>query len=206
MKLIDISMTISKDMMVYKDRAEKKPKFMPMKTYENSDFYESRMDIDLHTGTHVDAPLHMIENGKTMEQLPLEDWHGEAQVLDLSHVKEAIHVEDINSYQIKQGEIILLKTQNSFEDTFNADFIYLAADAAAYLVERGIKGVGIDALGIERAQAAHDTHKILFDHDCFILEGLRLAHVNEGHYYLMALPLNIVGVEASPVRAVLIEK
>lgn len=206
MKLIDISMTISKDMMVYKDRAEKKPKFMPMKTYENSDFYESRMDIDLHTGTHVDAPLHMIENGKTMEQLPLEDWHGEAQVLDLSHVKEAIHLEDINSYQIKQGEIILLKTQNSFEDTFNADFIYLAADAAAYLVEMGIKGVGIDALGIERAQAAHDTHKILFDKDCFILEGLRLAHVKEGHYYLMALPLNIVGVEASPVRAVLIEK
>jgi arylformamidase len=206
MKLIDISMTISKDMMVYKDRVEKKPKFMPMKTYENSDFYESRMDIDLHTGTHVDAPLHMIENGKTMDQLALEDWHGEAQVLDLSHVKEAIHLEDINSYQIKQGEIILLKTQNSFEETFNADFIYLAADAAAYLAESGVKGVGIDALGIERAQAAHETHKILFDQGCFILEGLRLAHVKEGHYYLMALPLNIVGVEASPVRAVLVEK
>lgn len=205
MKLIDISMAISEDMMVYKNREEKRPKFQPMKTYDSSDFYESRMDIDLHTGTHVDAPLHMISGGKTMEKLPLDLWHGQAKVLELTHVADGIHESDLTPFDIQAGEIVLFKTRNSFETEFNADFVYLAADGAAYLAEIGIKGVGIDALGIERSQAAHETHKILFERDIFILEGLSLSQVSAGSYYLMALPLKVVGVEASPVRAVLMD-
>lgn len=205
MKLIDISMSISENMMVYKNREEKKPKFIPMKTYHNSDFYESRIDMDLHTGTHVDAPLHMIEDGQTMEMLPLDTWHGSAIVLDLSHISEGIRAEDLKAFEIKKGQIVLFKTRNSFEDAFNAEFIYLAADGAEYLAEIGIKGVGIDALGIERSQPGHETHKALFEKDIFILEGLKLDHVSEGSYYLMALPIKIEGVEASPVRAVLMK-
>lgn len=203
MKLIDISMPISPEMMVYKNRDEKKPIFKPMKTYENSDFYESRLDLDLHTGTHVDSPLHMLENGATMEQIELDRWHGKAKVLDLTHVEEAIHLEDIQGQDLLEGDIVLLKTKNSLTETFDPDFVYLAEDAATYLVELGVKGVGIDALGIERAQASHATHKKLFEGQCFILEGLRLAHVEVGRYYLMALPLMLMGTEASPVRAVL---
>lgn len=206
MRLIDISMPISAEMMVYKNRAEKKPIFKPMKTYADSDFYESRLDLDLHTGTHVDTPLHMIEGGKTMEQLPLDDWHGQAQLLDLSHVTEAIHAEDLKVFDISAGDIVLLKTRNSYSEVFDPEFVYLAEDGAAYLAAIGIKGVGIDALGIERAQADHGTHKVLFEKGCFILEGIRLAAVDAGRYYLMALPLALVGTEASPVRAVLMKK
>lgn len=205
MKLIDISMTIAPDMMVYKNREEKKPVFIPMKTYENADFYESRLDFDLHTGTHVDAPLHMVNGGDTMEKISLDTWHGDAIVADLSHVEGGIGKGDLESIALKPGQILLLKTRNSFEETFNPEFIYLAEDGAAYLAEKQIKGVGIDALGIERAQPSHATHTILFNADIFILEGLRLAHVAEGQYYLMALPLQIKGVEASPVRAVLLD-
>lgn len=203
MKIIDISMSISEKMTVYKNREEKKPKFIPMKTYQNSDFYESRIDMDLHTGTHVDAPLHMIENGQTMEMLPLDTWHGNARVLDLTHVAGGIQSSDLIPFGIEQGQIVLFKTRNSFENAFNAEFIYLAADGAEYLAKLGIKGVGIDALGIERSQPGHETHKALFEKDIFILEGLKLDHVAEGPYYLMALPIKIEGVEASPVRAVL---
>ncbi len=206
MKLIDISMPVSPEMMVYKNREEKKPIFKPMKTYDNSDFYESRLDLDLHTGTHVDTPLHMLENGATMEQIELDHWHGKAKVIDLTSVSEAIHVEDLREHALLAGDIVLLKTKNSLTENFDPDFVYLAEDAAEFLSQLGVKGVGIDALGIERAQANHATHKRLFESQCFILEGLRLAHVDAGRYYLMALPINLVGTEASPVRAVLLQE
>lgn len=203
MKLIDISMPIHPQMMVYKDREEKKPIFKPMKTYENADFYESRLDFDLHTGTHVDSPLHMIDGGDTMEKIDLDTWHGKALVVDLSHVEGGIRKSDLEHLELEENIILLFKTRNSFEDKFNAEFIYLEESGAEWLSKKGIKGVGIDALGIERAQPSHATHRILFEANIFILEGIRLAHVEEGEYYLMALPLSIEGVEASPVRAVL---
>ncbi len=205
MKLIDISMKIFPNMMVYKNREEKKPIFKPIKTYENADFYESRLDFDLHTGTHVDAPLHMIEGGKTMEQMDLEGWHGEALVLDLTHVEGGISKSDLEDFTISENQIVLLKTKNSLTELFDPEFVYLDASGAAYLANCKIKGVGIDALGIERAQPDHETHRILFEANCFILEGIRLKEVVEGTYYLMALPLALEGVEASPVRAVLVD-
>lgn len=206
MKLIDISVAIHENMVVYKNREEKKPHFKPMKTYENADFYESRIDMDLHTGTHVDTPLHMVKDGLTMDQLPLDQWHGKAKVFDLSHLEDGIAKSDVAALAIEKGDIVLFKTRNSFEDFFNVDFIYVKADAAQYLAEVGVKGVGIDALGIERAQPNHESHLALFEAGAFILEGINLRAVEAGSYYLMALPLALVGVEASPVRAVLIKE
>ena len=86
------------------------------------------------------------------------------------------------------------------------DFIYLAESGARYLVDKGVRGVGIDALGIERNQLGHPTHKLLLANGIYILEGLRLKEVKEGSYTLIAAPLNIIGVEASPVRALLLDK
>lgn len=206
MKIIDISVPIKEGMIVYKNREEKKPIFKPTKTFENADFYESRIDMDLHTGTHVDTPLHMVKDGLTMEQIPLDTWHGDAKVFDLSHLEDGISLKDIDFLDIAQGDIVLFKTRNSFEDFFNVEFIYVKADAAAYLAQKGVKGVGIDALGIERAQPNHESHLELFNAGAFILEGINLKEVTEGQYYLMALPLAFEGVEASPVRAILIEK
>lgn len=205
MKLIDISVPIYNQMVVYKDREEKRPMIKPMKTFENADFYESRIDMDLHTGTHVDTPLHMVKEGQTMDQIPLDTWHGQAKVFDLSHLEDGITKADIENLNISQGDIVLFKTRNSFEDFFNMSFIYVKADAAQYLGKIGVKGVGIDALGIERAQPNHESHLALFEAGAFILEGINLKHVQTGSYYLMALPLALVGVEASPVRAVLIQ-
>ena len=73
-------------------------------------------------------------------------------------------------------------------------------------MDKGVIGAGIDSLGIERNQPNHETHKTLLSNKIMILEGLRLKHVEEGPYLLIAAPLNIPGVEASPVRAFLIER
>jgi arylformamidase len=99
---------------------------------------------------------------------------------------------------------VLLKSRNSFEDILEGDFVYLDGTGAQHLKDRGVIGVGSDALGIERAQPAHETHKALLGCGIVILEGLRLADVPEGEYLLVAAPVKI-RAEAAPVRAILLE-
>jgi arylformamidase len=99
---------------------------------------------------------------------------------------------------------VLLKTRNSFEDLLEGDFVYLDGSGAQYLKELGIVGAGTDALGIERAQPEHETHKTLLEAGIIILEGLRLADVPVGEYLLISAPVKIAA-EGAPARAMLIE-
>ncbi len=204
-KIIDISMEISEEMTVYKNREENRPKIEVTRDYNNSDAFETTMTIGMHTGTHLDRPLHIIEDGKTMDSLNLHKVVGLCQVVDLTNVEGGIAKEHLEGKTIHRNQFVLLKTKNSFEEDFNFSFIYLAASGATYLKEQGVSGVGIDALGIERAQPQKNTHKILLENDIMILEGLRLREAEEGKYFLIAAPLKIKGAEASPVRAMLME-
>jgi len=204
--IIDISMPIQTDMPVYKNRDEKRPGIQVVRDFGSGSVYESRLSIDMHTGTHIDAPLHMIEGGGDLTVYPKERWVSPCTVLDFTHIKDGITKEDLIKKEILNGEFVLLKTQNSFEEDFNTDFIYLEKTGAEYLLETGIIGVGIDSLGIERSQPGHETHKTLLGNSIMILEGLRLKEVVEGKYILIAAPLNISGVEASPVRAFLMDR
>lgn len=205
MKIHDISMTISEDMQVYKDREEKKAKITNQSNFENSSVYETQLFMNLHTGTHIDAPLHAIKGADYIENYSLEQFYGESIVLDFSDLDTCITKKDLENYAINPGDFVILKTQNSLIDTFKWDFIYLELSGAEYLVDCKIKGVGIDGLGIERAQEGHPTHKVLLKNNIPILEGLRLKDIKEGRYTLAAFPIKIKDVEASPVRAVLIE-
>ncbi len=205
MKIHDISMEISREMQVYKNQEIKRPVFKTDSDYIKGHHYESSISLSLHTGTHIDAPLHMIENGGFIDSYALETFITKCKVVDMTHVTDGISYDDLKDKNIKPGDFILFKTRNSFEDNFNADFIYLKDDGAKYLAELPIKGVGTDGLGIERAQPNHETHKYLLRKNIPIMEGVRLKDVNEGEYQLIALPIKIKGVEASFTRAVLIE-
>jgi len=201
----DISMTIKSNMKVYKNKTEKRPVLINTRDHDIDGMYESKISMDLHTGTHMDAPLHMIKGGKAIDKMPIEDLITTCRVLDLTHVTDAIEEKDLRDKNIVSGEFILLKTKNSTEKEFNPKFIYLGSSAANLLMEMNIKGVGTDGLGIERSQTGHITHKILFNNNIHILEGLYLGAVEEGNYTLIALPLKIENADASPIRAVLIE-
>lgn len=206
MKIIDISMEIKESMQVYKNKEEKRPKF---EISDNLDFggaYESKICMNLHTGTHFDAPLHMIQNGDVMENYSIEKFISDCRVLDFSDVKVSIGEKELASKSIKAGETLLFKTRNSYSEEFDYDFIYLDESGASYLKEFNLNGVGIDGLGIERNQKGHETHKLLLESGAFILEGLRLKDVSEGDYKLIAFPIKIENVEASPARAVLISE
>lgn len=202
-KMFDITVPIYEGMTVYKNKPEKQPKII--KT-TNGHVTESRLDLDAHTGTHIDAPLHMFNDGETFETLSLESLVGEAKVFDLTNVEGGITRDDLSRFDIQSGDFVLFKTKNSFEEAFNFEFIFLAESGAKYLVEKGIRGVGIDSLGVERDQAGHPTHKTLFSNNIIIIEGLTFKDVEEGTYDMVAAPLKLVGTDGSPARVLLFEK
>ncbi len=206
MKIYDISMTINEQMMVYKNVEEKKPIITILKTYKENRYNESSITMDIHTGTHIDAPFHMIDNGETIESIPLEKLVTDCQVLDLTGIKDGITRKHLQSKEISEGSFILLKTKNSYTDSFDNNFIYLKKSGAKYLADKKIKGVGIDALGIERGQKNHDTHTILMNQKIIIIEGLRLKDILEGFYQMVALPLKIEGTDGAPARIILISE
>ncbi len=205
MKIIDISMPIHPAMPVYKGQPAKRPVFTVERDLTTHSSYETRLSLNLHTGTHFDAPMHMLAGGATVDQLELNRMITPCKVLDLTDVEDHISERDLIGKPINAGDFILLKTRNSDQDILESEYVYLDHSGAAYLKERQICGVGIDALGIERSQPEHSTHKILLDAGILILEGLRLQEAVAGDYLLYALPLRLMGVEAAPARAVLVE-
>lgn len=202
MKMYDITGEIFEGMAVYKDKPEKQPKINQL---TNGYVTETRMEMDVHTGTHIDAPLHMTVDGETFESISLDKLVGKCKVLDLTASENGISKAELEEFKLEKDDFVLFKTKNSFDDHFNFDFIFLAEDGAEYLSEIGVRGVGIDALGIERSQEGHPTHKTLFAHDIIIIEGLRLKEVEQGEYFMVAAPLKLVGTDASPARVMLFE-
>lgn len=168
----------------------------------------SRIEMDVHVGTHIDAPWHFIPGGRTVEELELGKLMGSAYVASFPGIPE------INREMLEAAHIpddiprLLLKTDNSKQWTeqqneFKTDFVALTPDAAAWLVENDFVLVGIDYLSIQKFGDPALTHEILLEAEIIIVEGLNLAHVDEGTYELYCLPLKLAGSDGAPARALL---
>ncbi len=205
MQIIDISMTVKGDMPVYHDAPQKRPVHTVERKIPPDAINESALKMNLHTGTHLDSPFHMIKGGWPTEFLPLERLIAPCRVLNLTQVAEKITRADLECMDIQPGEFLLFKTSNSAHDKWREDFVYLEKSGAAYLAAQRVSGVGTDALGIERAQPGHETHITLLKQEIIIMEGLRLGHVNPGRYLLVALPVKIANADGAPARAVLVQ-
>lgn len=205
MKIYDISVVISPNMTVYKDYPHKKPVFTNVSNFETGSAYETDIKMNVHSGTHVDFNLHMLKDGNTSSNAILSNYITDAKVFDLTHLKDKIEANDLKELNIEKDDFVLFKTRNSNVEHFDFGFVYVTESAAKYLAEKQIKGVGVDALGIERDQPGHPTHKTLMNHNIVILEGLRLKDIVPQSYILIALPLKFEGLDGSPVRAVLLE-
>lgn len=205
MKIHDISMLIHRNMPVYNNLEDKRPRRDVVSTFETGRHYESRIYMDIHTGTHFDAPLHMVEGGDTIENIDLNSCITPCIVFDLTHLETEITKKDLENLEFGQGDFVIFKTRNSFSAEFNFKFVFIEKSAAEYLRDKKVKGVGIDALGVERGQPGHETHKALLGNGITVLEGLALNDIEPGKYLLCALPLKIEGAEGAPARAVLIE-
>lgn len=209
-KVHDISMRIEPNMMVYKNNDAKRPVFTNTGNHQTGSSYETTVTLDIHCGSHIDRPLHMIEEGATMNSLDISRLITDCKVFDLTALTEpVIQAKDVLELDIQPDDFVLFKTRNSFHDKsqgFDYEFVFVDRSAAEVLVERRINGVGIDSLGIERSQSDHSTHKLLLGQDIIILEGLELRDIQPGQYQLIALPIHLQATEGSWVRAVLVEK
>jgi arylformamidase len=199
---IDISVPLREGMVVF--AFENNMQIERRYSMERGDMgNNSSIHMGVHTGTHMDAPRHVLANGQTIDQMPLNDAIGPARVIEIRDHK-AIKAEELKQYKFKRGERILFKTLNSQRcwktDTFIADFVYITEDAAQLLADAGVRLVGIDYLSVGGPGA---THRILLGAGIWLLEGLDLSAVGVGNYNLICLPLKLVRTEASPVRAVL---
>ena len=206
MKYYDVSMHVHKDMQVYKNKPEKRPVFSIASDFLTGSSHETKVELNLHTGTHMDFPLHMLKDGKTSDTLDLNRLIRKVKVIDMTHIEDGITDEDLKAYDIKENDFILFKTKNSYEEKFNFKFIFIKESAAIYLTTKKVSGVGIDALGVERDQQGHPTHKILFQSDVYIIEGLRLKEVEENTYFMYALPIKMPESDALLLSVILVDQ
>ena len=206
MKIYDISWPISTATTGYKDKNI--INFDSAKSFDNDGVRETTITLSAHSGTHIDAPSHFMRDGKTIDELELSNVIGPCKVFNMATVSDGITRDHVENLDISAGDIVLFKTINSATpptEKFTPHFIYLEISGAQCLVERKVRAIGIDYLGIERSQPGHLTHNLLFKHEITIIEGLRLTTVKQGKYFLCCLPLYTIGIEAAPARAVLIE-
>jgi arylformamidase len=204
MKIYDISIPIRPGMIVYAGNPGvhlERVDSIPDGAHANV----SRLDLGVHTGTHVDAPLHFIEGAPGSESVGLAPLIGPAVVVDAMSATADLDEQTLAGLDIPPGaERVLLKTPNGRlweRDSFSRDFIRLTGDGARYLIGRGVRVVGIDFLSIGDAEA----HRELLGNGVIPVEGLDLREVEPGDYQLVCLPIRLVGSDGAPARAVLIQ-
>src|SRR5438874_12511713 len=166
------------------------------------------IEMGSHTGTHMDAPLHMVEGGKPLNEVSLETLTGNVTVFEIDGVR-SVGRRQLEPLSWGGVERVLFKTENSrhwADGKFYEDFVYLDPDGAEFLVERGIRLVGIDYLSIDKFKSeSHTSHFVLLTKDIVVLEGLNLNAVPAGEYTLLALPLNLQDADGAPTRVVLMK-
>ena len=206
-KLIDVSVSIRDAMTVY--RGNPAVRIRRVMTLATDGVNVSELRLGSHTGTHVDAPSHFIKGGKGVDRIALDDVIGPAWVADLRRVKGGIGAADLEKARIpRASRRVLMRTSNSRwwhpARAFRTDFVYLAPDGADWLVDRGVRLVGIDYLSIEGyGVPGAPTHKRLLGAGIPILEGLDLFNVRPGRWQMAAFPLRIKDGDAGLTRAIL---
>jgi arylformamidase len=171
----------------------------------------TKMSSCVHIGTHVDAPRHFLNDGHTVEQLPLDVLTGPCYVVQLPDGIEAITAEVLERTELtSEMKRVLFGTRNSHlwargESEFQTDFVAITEDGAEWLVERGVRLVGVDYLSVAPYGDSIPTHTILLGAGVVIVEGLNLSNVMRGFYDLYCLPLKIAGSDGAPARAILIQ-
>jgi arylformamidase len=176
---------------------------------DGEDANVTQLSLDVHSGTHVDAPRHFGDDGETVEEIGLVPFVGPAVVLDTGSVKEITASVLDAAGMPDETERLLLRTANSlrpdmYQTPFDEDYAALTLDGAEWVAAKRLRLVGIDYLSIQRYSEPPDVHRVLLSAGIPILEGLRLADVTPGAYQLICLPIRLANVEGAPARAILL--
>ncbi len=169
----------------------------------------SRLSMSSHSGTHMDAPSHFIQGGKSIDRYGPEDFMFSAVILETKDDR-IIHPKEMKNIRIDPGDALLFKTENSRSGrcksgAFSQDYVYLSEEAADLCIEKGVGLIGIDYITIDRYNdATFAIHHKILGNNILILEGIDLSEVPPGRFTLFCPALKIKNGEASPVRAFLL--
>jgi arylformamidase len=204
MEIHDITVPLRNGMVVYDGDPE--VRLERVHSLEQGDVANnSRLDFGVHSGTHIDAPVHFIDGAPGAEEIPLEPLIGPVSVVDATAVERHLDAETLIALGLPEADRVLFKTRNSqlwAVERFARDFVHLTGSGAEYLVARGTRLVGLDYLSIGDA----DAHRTLLGARVVAVEGLDLSRVEAGEYQLVCLPLKIVGSDGAPARAILVRE
>lgn len=205
-RLLDVSVRLVPGMPVYPGNPEFE--FAPVhRIADGHSSNHSRVVMGTHTGTHVDAPLHFFDGRPGVDQMPLELLIGRVRVIDLPH-RGGITQAHLAAAGLREDLRVLLRTPNSAlwntTDGFHTDYTYITEDGAKFLVDQGVKVVGVDYLSVEQfKKAGAPAHHVLLGDGVIIIEGLNLSDAEAGPYEMYCLPLKIANADGAPARVVL---
>ncbi len=209
MKFYDVSLTISNDLPTWPDDpVVNLRRIHDMATGDSVTL--SQLDFSVHTGTHVDAPVHFVPGGGGVDALNLETLIGMCEVRRVPNAVKVINAKVLESLHIPFGTIrLLLRTSNSDiwargENKFQTEFVAIDRSGAEWIVEHGIKLVGVDYLSVAPFDAGFPTHDILLRAGVIPIEGLNLSEIEPGEYLLYCLPLKLKDADGAPARVILI--
>lgn len=211
MKIIDLSHIMHPAMPIYP--GDELPNFKKVATIDKNGYRETKITLHSHTGTHIDAPAHMLKHGNFLENIEINSFFGKAIILNFDNRKNPLINLDallLHQEKIKKVEFVIIKTGWSKywgENKYYENYPYLSKEAAEWLSEFNLKGIGIDAISIDRSDTNNFiVHKILLARNIFIIENLtNLDSVQNDYFMLSVLPLKYKGADGSPVRAIAIE-
>lgn len=211
MNIIDISIPLSGKTPVWE--GDKGISVHRVAIIENGcDFNVSRIELGVHTGTHIDAPFHVFENGKTVDEIPLDTLIGNVQVIEIPNGISVIDKNCLMKMSFQDGiDRILFKTSNSLywetdPFSFHKEYVALNSEGAKYLVDIGLKLIGVDYFSVSSFDDLKQPHMTLLNRGIVLLENIDLRQVVPGIYKLICLPMKITGTDGAPVRAVLISE
>ena len=208
MKLIDLSHPLFDSMPVYP--GSESPVFETVATVGHEGYAEKRITLFSHTGTHLDAPSHILSRGLSLDRLPVDHFAGSASVLDFSsHSGRSIEIDDLIPYRylIQNSDFVLIHTgwsRHWGHASYHTGYPVLSGNAADWICGFGLKGLGVDAISVDPPQAPGlPVHRRLLERQMIIVENLnRLQDLPQSGFTFFALPLRIRDGDGSPVRAV----
>lgn len=207
--MIDLTHTIAPGMPVYPGTPA--AELTPACTLTRNGYRETLVHIGSHTGTHMDAPAHLLQNGAGLESLPVSQFCGRAAVVDVSALGEggiitAAHLKTLGSQLLCAGFVLFYTgwEKKWGEADYFSGFPVPDAEAAKYLVSCGLKGVGTDSISVDPTDSQDlPVHRTLLGGGLVIVENLRLKKlVGRENVQFYALPLKFEKSDGAPVRAI----
>ena len=170
----------------------------------SGEYLTNRIHLSTHSGTHIDAPVHFLQAGIGVDKISLDNLVGPCRVLDFRAQGNRITKKDLSG-KLSGATRVLIRTKFSGTRAFSEKYPSLDIPAVEEIIRAGIRCFGTDSPSVEPYDGDGSIHRLLLGNGCPIIELLDLSGVEEGDYFLVALPLRLAGLDGSPARVILME-